>query len=190
MMKKVNTSLFILILIIMIFIIMMFIIKYNNNQKEYNKNYDNTKTVLQNKLMQYNYEIPDDYNKQIIYIIQGEVDNLNFKRFIVSNNDTINLELNNNEQFIVSLYSNSTIDAKWVLNNYNDTNIIVNSECLLDNFKAVPKNSTGVSYTRKFFTLKYLTSNETQLPFNYFNSPYTSNSKSNFTFNINIKLKK
>jgi hypothetical protein len=59
--------------------------------------YDKIKTPLQNKLMQYDYKIAKESSEEIIYIIQGEDNSLDFK------------------EFIVSLYSNETVNAGWVL---------------------------------------------------------------------------
>lgn len=148
--------------------------------------YDKTKTPLQNKLMQYDYEIAKESSKEIIYIIRGEDNSLDFKEFTVSNNDTINLTLKENERFIISLYSNETVKAEWVLE-YNDTYIKVESEELLNNFKKVPRDSTGMSYSRKFFTLTNLNIGRTTLNFKY-KSLDSSSDFNPFTFKINIEI--
>lgn len=148
---------------------------------------DKTKTPLQNELMQYDYEIAKESNEEIIYIIQGEDNNLDFKKFTVSENDELNLTLKENERFIVSLYSNETVQAEWVLE-YNDTYIKVESEELLDNFKKVPVNSTGMSYSRKFFTLTGLNADKTTLNFKYKSLAYSPDFNP-FTFKINIEIK-
>ncbi len=148
---------------------------------------DKTKTPLQNKLMQYDYEIAKESNEEIIYIIQGEDNNLDFKKFTVSSNDELNLTLKENERFIISLYSNETVKAEWVLE-YNDTYIKVESEELLDSFKKVPVNSTGMSYSRKIFTLTALNADKTTLNFKY-KSLDSSSDFNPFTFKINIEIK-
>jgi lipopolysaccharide export LptBFGC system permease protein LptF len=149
--------------------------------------YDKTKTPLQNKLMQYDYEIAKESNEEVIYIIQGEDNSLDFKKFTVSENDELNLILKENEKFIVSLYSNETVKAEWILE-YNDTYVKVESEELLNNFKEVPINSTGMSYRRKFFTLTALDIDKTTLNFKYKSLDFSSDFNP-FTFKINIEIK-
>ena len=170
-----------------LFIATIFTILSTSCISENDSHIDKTKTPLQNKLMQYDYEIAKESNEEIIYIIQGEDNNLDFKKFTVSKNDELNLTLKENERFIVSLYSNETVSAEWVLE-YNDTYIKVESEELLDNFKKVPVNSTGMSYSRKFFTLTGLNADKITLNLKY-KSLDSSSDFNPFTFKINIEIK-
>lgn len=174
------------LLIVTIFIILSTSYISKNGSSTDKSVYDKTKTLLQNKLMQYNYEIAKESSEEIIYIIQGEDNSLDFKKFTVSKNDELNLTLKENERFIVSLYSNGTVNAEWVLE-YNDTYIKVESEELLNNFKKVPKNSTGMSYRRKIFTLTALNIDKTTLNFKYKNLD-SSSYFNPFTFKINVEV--
>lgn len=117
----------------------------------------------------------------------GKVNNVRiYSKNYFKNKDELNLTLKENERFIVSLYSNEIVNAEWILE-YNDTYIKVESEELLNNFKKVPRNSTGMSYSRKFFTLTNLNIDKTTLKFKY-KSLDSSSDFNPFTFKINIEI--
>ncbi|WP_291579346.1 hypothetical protein [Clostridium sp. UBA6640] len=86
-----------------------------------------------------------------IYIIIDNKGLLKFHQYNINNDDSINITIPKSSKFIISLYENSTITAKWDIINELNPNVIKFIEYKKINpFEINPKKREGQSNSRKF----------------------------------------
>lgn len=140
---------------------------------------------LEGRLKSYNYVDPVD-NEKSLYIISNENGILNFKKYIIKNNDKINIEINN-KPIIMSLLANSTMDVKWNIENKNAfKNVEFQDEKWLTIFsKPIPKGSTGISFDRQFFYFNIKNQGSEVISFYY---KHNKRDEIYFQFQVNLRI--
>lgn len=180
-------------LVVFMIAIGLFVVIYVS-KKEYEKpiTYDETKTSFQNKLMKYSYESNNSIGNTVnMYIIAGTEEDLKFDKITVAEGEHITLTIKKDEPFIISLPANKTVAAKWILkcDDLTPNNLILEKEEWLNTFKPIPKNSTGVSYSRQFFYFKSLSIKNTILKFEYAPNEKQKDDSGNHYFKFEIKVR-
>lgn len=123
-----------------------------------------------------------------IYIIIDNKGLLKFHQYNINNNDSINITIPKNSKFIISLYENSAITAKWDIINELNPNVIKFIEYKKINpFEINPKKRDGQSNSRNF--MYFQSGNEGEGTINLGYRHIDENEDNYFTkLKLNIKL--
>lgn len=171
--KKVIFSILILLITLII------IVYYNNNRSI---------TSTKKDLLTHNYEISTDSNFKNLYLVTSDNNHFNFKKYSVKENETLEITIPKNKEFIISLHANLTIAAKWNLGH--DSNILKFKkvdwiELNKTKYKDIIHAPTGYSLARQFFYFNSKNKGNEVLTFVY---KHNTEDEEYFKFDIKIKV--
>ncbi|AAK81613.1 hypothetical protein BJV85_000207 [Clostridium acetobutylicum] len=157
------------------------ILNPNNKQKSNNTFKNNS---IDQFLSKQKFDISQDINKKILYVYLGKE---KIKKYTVTNNSFVNINVDTNKMFVISLHESSIICAKWRLQNSMDNS---NVELLKNKRMNIPfKNSNdlvGIDYTRRNFYFTTLKKGFQAITFKYVNRNASVSECFTVTINLNI----
>lgn len=146
-------------------------------------------TNIDKSLTKQRYSYSTDISKKYIAVIIYKSKDASMKQYIVSKDETINLTVPEDSNFIISLPANRTISYTW---NMEDT--LNNGEIQLENRSWInipipksEKNISGTNYDRQNFYLKPIKSGNGKITMIYKPNEKLDSNSFRFTFTINIK---
>lgn len=154
---------------------------------KYNKSKSDLDIPLMNKKFCYFKDTSTDQRKECISVITYRKGKAHFKEYMVSDNDTISLDIPEDESFIISLYANSTITYTWNTSDYIDKNILnYIKKTRIQIYGPGNDGATGVSYDRENLYFKPSGKGDVKILIKYEHETQKSNPTFNINFDINI----
>lgn len=153
---------------------------------------DKTKSNMNSELLNYNYQFYENGYRQTryFYLITKFNNKLNFKKLSVKNNDVVKISVKRNQEFIISLHANITINSKWSFYQNFEKNKLayLKTEWLniIDEYQKKNPKSIGYSAARQFFYFKAKQIGESSTLFKYKDN---SSNKVYFEFILDINSK-
>lgn len=169
-MKKSYLKLAIL-LFIFVFIFICVIVYINVSSKKPRESINIIKYENQSQIEQiikeYEYDISLDINKKYLYLILINEGSIEFKKFLFSKNETVDINVPNESNFILSLRAERMIPYEWEIS-YNSNYLELSEKKWIHvgNLKS-NKDKEGMSSERQFFYFTALNKGQSIITLKY-----------------------
>lgn len=184
-----KNSIFILILTLLLFIIgcsnNVMLDEENSSLLNYDFKISNDEKI-DNILSKQQYSYSTSTDKKFIAVIIYDSENAYIKQYLTNNNETLDLSIPKNSNFLISLPANQTIAYTWNIKNDLKNNVIKfeNSSLIKINTPKSEKGKDGVNYDRQNFYYKSIESGNQNLILRY--EHQTEERDDFFDINLNI----
>ena len=140
----------------------------NSNLLNYNFKISDYKRI-DNTLSNQNYAYSSSVDKQYIAIIKYNSKNASIEQYLINDNDTLDLVVPKESNFIISLYANRIISYTWNIKNELNNDIIEfeNRSWIEISAPKSYKGQDGLNYDRQNFYFKSIASGKQELVMRY-----------------------